>query len=257
MLDVRDLTVRFGAYRAVDGVSFSVEAGEWLMIAGPNGAGKSTVLSAVSQGVPYAGKVLLNGRDARRMKAKERARLMGVLSQSHAVGYAFTVEEIVRLGRYAYAGAFAGRNEADERAVAEALAFTGMEPYRAHSVLTLSGGELQRAFLSQLFAQNPPLLLLDEPTNHLDLAYQKQTFELIRRWLTQPGRAAVSVVHDLSLALAYGTRALLMDKGRIVAQGPVREALGRENLNRVYGMDVHGWMRGMLAQWTGEDEAEG
>jgi len=249
MLDVRGLTVRYGALRVADGVTFTVNAGDWLMIAGPNGAGKTTVLNAVSQGVPYTGDVLLGGRDVRRMPSRARARRMGLLSQSHAMGYAFTVEEIVRLGRYAYSGAFAGPDEADERAVTEALAFTGMEPYRTHSVLTLSGGELQRAFLAQLFAQNPPLLLLDEPTSHLDLAYQRQTFQLIRDWLTQPGRAAVSVVHDLSLALRYGTRALLMSGGRTVACGGVREALSRENLARVYGMDVHGWMTEMLEQW--------
>ncbi|MCE5344321.1 MAG: ABC transporter ATP-binding protein, partial [Eubacteriales bacterium] len=216
----------------------------------PNGAGKSTVLNAIAQAVPYTGEVLLFGQDVRRMKTRERAQKMGALTQNHAMGYAFTVEEIVRLGRYAYAGAFSGSSEADEIAVRDALRFTGMEPLRAHSVLTLSGGELQRAFLSQLFAQNPPLLLLDEPTNHLDLAYQKQAFELIRHWLTQPGRAAVSVVHDLSLALAYGTHALLMDQGHTVALGTAREALSRENLQQAYGMDIHSWMRGMLSQWT-------
>ncbi len=249
MLDVRNLGVRYGVFRAVDGVSFTVNPGDWLMIAGPNGAGKSTLLNAVAQGVPYTGEVLLGGKDARRIPPRSRARRMGLLGQTHTMGYAFTVEEIVRLGRYAYSGAFAGPDAADERAVAEALAFTGMEPYRAHSVLTLSGGELQRAFLAQLFAQNPPLLLLDEPTNHLDLAYQKQAFQLIRGWLKQPGRAAVSVVHDLSLARMFGTRALLLNEGRAVALDGVEETLSRENLSRVYGMDVHAWMGELLAQW--------
>ena len=256
MLDVRHLSVNFGAFAAVRDVSFTVEPGQWLMIAGPNGAGKSTLLSAIAQGLPYEGQVLLSGREVRREKPRERARAMGTLSQSHAVGYAFTVEEIVRLGRYAFTGAFSGFGAEDERAVREALRFTGMEPLRAHSVLTLSGGELQRAFLAQLFTQNPPLLLLDEPTNHLDLAYQKQAFELIRRWLTQAGRAAVSVVHDLSLARAYGTHALLLREGRAMAQGTVAEALSRENLQQAYGMDVHGWMRELLSQWPQESDAE-
>jgi len=252
MLDVRGLTVRYGTRTVLNDVSFSVREGDWLMVAGPNGAGKSTVLNAVSQGVAYTGDVLLGGHDARRMKPRERARWLGTLTQSHHVGYAFTVEEIVRLGRYAYTGALSGQTDADRLAVEEALAITGMASYRAHSVLTLSGGELQRAFLAQLFAQNPRLLLLDEPTNHLDLSYQKQVFGLIRDWLKQPGRAAVSVVHDLSLARAYGTRALLLNGGGIEADGAVREALSRETLRRVYGMDVHGWMRSQLRQWEEE-----
>ncbi|NLI20229.1 MAG: ABC transporter ATP-binding protein [Clostridiales bacterium] len=249
MLEALDLRVCYGARTVLDGVGFSVREGDWLMIAGPNGAGKSTALGALAQSVPYAGRVLISGRDARRMPARERARWMGTLTQNHFVGYAFTVEEVVRLGRYAYAGALGGRARADEQAVEDALLRTGMAGLRGHSVLTLSGGELQRAFLAQVFAQNPRVLLLDEPANHLDLPYQQQVFGLIREWLQTPGRAAVSVVHDLSLALCYGTRALLLREGRVVADAPAREALAPDNLRQAYDMDVHGWMRGLLAQW--------
>lgn len=249
MLEVRNLSVHYGALCVANKVSFSVRAGDWVMIAGPNGAGKSTVLEAVAQGVPYTGTVLLSGRDARRMKPRARARLMGTLNQRQAVNYAFTVEEIVRMGRYAYSGAFLGHSEEDERAVREALRFTGMEAYRKQSALTLSGGELQRAFLAQVFAQEPGLLLLDEPTNHLDLKYQKQIFDLIHSWLAQPGRAAVTVVHDLSLARKYGTRALLLDRGRVIAAGDAAETLSGGNLRTAYGMDVEGWMRELLLQW--------
>ena len=250
MLDVANLTVRYGVQTVLDHASFAVQQGDWLMIAGPNGAGKSTLLNAVAQGIPYTGTVRLNGRDVAHIKPKERARWLGTLSQSHHVGYAFTVEEIVRLGRYAHTGALSAHTQGDEQAVQDALRFTGMNAYRNHSVLTLSGGELQRTFLAQLFAQDPHLLLLDEPTNHLDLVYQKQVFGLIHEWLQTPGRAAVSVVHDLSLALRYGTRALLMDRGRIGADGIVTQALSQENLARVYGMDVVSWMQEMLSQWT-------
>ena len=124
-----------------------------------------------------------------------------------------------------------------------------MTAQRRQSVLTLSGGELQRTFLAQAFAQDPKLLLLDEPTNHLDLLYQKQVFAILSDWLKTPGRAVVSVVHDLSLARAYGTKALLMDRGRAVAQGRAAEVLSKENLREVYQMDVHAWMRKMLSQW--------
>ena len=258
MLEVYDLTVRYGTLTVANRVSFTVREGDWLMIVGPNGAGKSTVLNAIAQGVPYTGKVLFQGQDAALIKPRARARWLGVLTQSHTVHYAFTVEEIVRLGRYAYTGALNGATQQDDEAVNEALAFTGMERYRAHSVLTLSGGELQRAFLAQVFAQNPRLLLLDEPTDHLDLAYQKQIFGLIREWLKTPGRAAVSVVHDLSLALAYGTRALVMLGGQVLMDAGVREALSPVSLQAAFSMDVHGWMRQMLTLWqaTQNDTAD-
>jgi iron complex transport system ATP-binding protein len=250
MLEVKDLTVRYGALTIVSGASFSVKPGEWLMVVGPNGAGKSTILNAVSQAIPYEGAVLFEGENVNKMKPAERAQNIGVLAQSHIVGYSFTVGEIVRLGRYAYApGVFSRRGGEDEASVADALEKTGMTPLVNQSVLTLSGGELQRAFLAQLFAQNPRLLMLDEPANHLDLVYQKQVFGLIGDWVRDTGRAVVSVVHDLSLARAYGTRALLLERGRIVSFGAVKDVLTRENLNKVYSMDVYDWMRKMLAQW--------
>lgn len=250
MLEVRDLSVRYGQKTIVDRLSFSVQEGQWLMIVGPNGAGKSTALEAVTQAAPYTGSVLLDGQDVRRMKHTERARRMGVLMQKNFVGYSFTVEEVVRLGRYAHApGVFSGRSGKDSAAVEEALELTGLTAQRAQSVLTLSGGELQRTFLAQVLAQQPRLLILDEPTNHLDLVYQKQVFSLIGRWLREPGRAVVSVVHDLSLARAFGTDAVLLHHGKTVASGSVREVLRPENLDAVYDMDVAAWMRKLLSQW--------
>lgn len=254
MLDVQKLSVRLGNLDIVKDLSFTVAEGDWLMIVGPNGAGKSTALSAITQGVDYTGRVLFEGEDVAKMKPVRRAQCMGVLTQSHFVGYAFTVEEVVRLGRYAYApGLLSNRSDDDDEAVEEALALTGMAAQRKQSVLTLSGGELQRTFLAQVFAQQPRLLLLDEPTNHLDLVYQKQVFSLIERWLQKPGRAVVSVVHDLSLVKAFGTAAVLLRHGRTVATGAIDQVLTAKNLNPVYNMDVAAWMRQMLSQWAADD----
>ena len=251
MLDVDRLSVRYGTKQIVESLSFSVSEGQWLMIAGPNGAGKSTALVAITQGAPYTGRVLFEGQDVKNMKPALRAQAIGVLAQNHFVGYGFTVEEVVRLGRFAYSGGLLGRSREDDAAhVERALTLTGLQDRRQQSVLTLSGGELQRTFLAQVLAQDPKLLLLDEPTNHLDLIYQKQIFALIGQWLQTPGRAVVSVVHDLSLARAFGTDALLMDHGRLAALGQANSVLTPANLDRVYGMDVAAWMRSLYSQWA-------
>ena len=250
MLTAQNVTVRFGGLTAVDGVSLSLSAGQWLMLAGPNGAGKSTLLNAIAQGVRYEGRICLGGRDMRDYRPDERARRIGVLAQRHDVGYDYTVEEVVGLGRYAHARGFLGARDARGREMVErALRLTGMEPLRSKSMLALSGGEVQRAFLAQVFAQDPEILLLDEPANHLDLPFQRHIFGLIQDWLAQSGRAVLCVVHDLSLARRYGTHAALMHHGRCVAQGETDAVFTPENLRRVYGMDVHAWMQEMLAQW--------
>ena len=253
MLEIRNLSVKYGTLTILDDVSFSVGNKQWVMIIGPNGAGKSTIVNAISRGTAYTGDILINGTDIKTCKASELARRFGILMQSSSVGYSFTVEEVVRLGRYVYSkGMLSNSSTEDDDKVEHALEMTGLTALRRQSILTLSGGERQRAFLAQILAQDPELLILDEPTNHLDLVYQKQTFELIKEWIEKSGRSVISVVHDLSLAKAYGTHALLLHNGRLVADGSTDEVLTRENLKSVYDMDVYGWMADMLSQWQGE-----
>ena len=120
---------------------------------------------------------------------------------------------------------------------------------RKRNMLTLSGGEQQRVFLAQVFAQDPDLLILDEPANHLDLPFQQELFDLIGAWLQSPGRAVITVMHDLNLARRYGTHALLLERGKCVSKGLISEVMTPENLQQVYGMDVYAWMREMLSQW--------
>jgi len=250
MLKVRHLTVRYGAKTVVEDLSLTLAAGQWLMLIGPNGAGKSSLIEAIAQGVPYTGQALLAGEDIRTLRPARLAQQLGVLAQRNTVAYAYTVEEVVRLGRYAHGGGFLrGKDKDGEAQVERALALTGLTELRRASLLTLSGGELQRAFLAQVFAQDPQVLLLDEPANHLDLIYQKQLFGLLQDWLRQPGRAVLSVVHDLSLARRYGTHAVLMHHGCCAAQGEIDQVMTPEHLRQVYGMDVYGWMNELLGQW--------
>ena len=152
------------------------------------------------------------------------------------------------MGRYPWNEGLFRRSD-NRRYIDGALEKTGLTALRDQSVTTLSGGELQRCFLAQLLCQNTRIMLLDEPTNHLDLIYQKQVFDLIRKWLDDTGGAVVSVVHDLSLARLYGTEALLLDRGRTAALGPVEEALSPANLQQVYGMDVRAWFRRLGEVW--------
>lgn len=249
-LEVKDVTVSYGEYQALHRLSFSLEENQWLMIVGPNGAGKSSLIEAIAQGVCYEGSIWHDRKDLSKCKPAERAKRIGVLSQKNTSSYSFTVGEIVRLGRYAYRNSFfSKRTMEDEEHVREALEMTGLLPLEKKSVLSLSGGEMQRMFLAQVFAQDPQILILDEPSNHLDLVYQKQMFELIGGWVRRPGRAVISVIHDLSLARAYGTRAMLLYKGKQLAFGASKSVLSRQNLEAAYSMDVYAWMQWMLSQW--------
>ena len=250
MLNLKNVSVRYGEKTAVDGVSFSVSPGQWWMIVGPNGAGKSTLVEAIARGVPYAGTIDWDGRDAASFRSTDYAKMVGILSQTRRVEYAFTVRDVVALGRYAHQRGFLRSSDAHgEASIRRALKQTGLDGMQDRPLTTLSGGEMQRVFLAQVFAQDPRLLILDEPANHLDLKFQRDIFSLIVDWLRQPNRAVLSVVHDLTLVRRYGTHAVLMQEGRCLSRGEIGSVMTPDSLQAVYGMDVHAWMRSALSLW--------
>jgi len=250
MLKAEHLTVRFGEKVVLSDLSLRVREGEWWVIVGPNGAGKSTLAGVLGKTVRCEGSATLEGRELREYSAREYARKVGVLSQNHSAVYGFTVEEVVSLGRYARHSGFLRKGDPDgEARINEALALTGLSEMRKRNMLTLSGGESQRVFLAQVLCQDPEILILDEPANHLDLPFQQELFSMIGEWLKEPGRAVITVMHDLSLARKYGSHALLLHKGICAGQGKASEVLTPEALERVYGMDVYGWMRELLLTW--------
>ncbi|NLW02885.1 MAG: ABC transporter ATP-binding protein [Clostridiaceae bacterium] len=251
MLDVQNLSVRINNKSIVDGVTFHVYENDFFMLTGPNGAGKSTLIKAIMRVYGYKGRVMLSGRDILSIRPKNLASLVGVLAQEHQPLFPHTVYEVVSLGRYAHMrGLFGTLGREDRAKIEEALAITGMDHMADQSVLTLSGGELQRVYLAQLFAQDPSLLILDEPANHLDIKYQITMFDIIKKWSKTPGKAVMAVVHDLNTAFCYGTRALLMHGGKVYAQGEVPRVLTRENLKAVYSVDVARWMADLMKRWT-------
>ena len=254
LLEVSHLSVRYGTHEAVKDVSFSLHEGEWMMLVGPNGAGKSTVARALAGLIPSEGSIRLGGREIRSLRPKERARGIGIQTQNHVISYPFTVREVVSLGRYAYArGTFLGRDRDGEVEVERSLMTAGLKDLAEQSILKLSGGELQRTFLAQQFAQNPAVLVLDEPTNHLDLIYQKQIFGVIEAWRRQKGKAVITVVHDLSLARAFGDSAMLLHQGRVLSQGKAEAVFQDQRLDGAYGMNVAEWMTSLLKLWENDD----
>ena len=251
LMTIRDLQVCYRDKTALTQINLDVYPGRWLMIIGPNGAGKSTLIRTISQEIPWSGTILYRGKNIRKWNTRSLAREIAVLAQTNYVEYPFTVEEVVSLGRYAYRGGLLGSGDPEgQRKIADAMERTGILEFADKAVTQLSGGELQRVFLAQIFAQDPQLLILDEPTNHLDLVYQKQVFELMKEWLGKnKERAVISVVHDLSLARSYGTDALLLCEGKNAGYGKTEEVFRPELLENVYQIDIYQWMNEMLSQW--------
>ena len=250
LLDVDRLVCGYGREIVVRDVSFSVGEGERLCVLGPNGCGKTTLLRALAGLLPHRGTVTVRGGDTAKLPRRELARRVALMSQLSPVYFSYTVYETVAMGRYAHRGGGLLDREGpeDRRLVRESLERTGMWPLRDRLVTELSGGQLQRVFLARTFAQDPAVILMDEPTNHLDLKYQVELTEGLKTWSEQGDRCVVGVFHDVNLALSFAHRVLVMADGAVLADGSV-EKLDRGLLDRVYGLDVAGYMRENLRRW--------
>lgn len=244
VLQVRGLDVVRGGRRTVQGVDLDVAAGQVVALVGPNGAGKSTLLGAVARDLaPAAGRVLLHGHDLALVRPRDLARRRAVLPQEQHVAFAFTVLDVVHLGRAPWRGTPAARD--DDAVVGRCLELCDVAHLADRTVTTLSGGERARVALARVLAQQAPLLLLDEPTAALDLGHQ----ELVLRTAVAharaaapeggaAGRATVVVLHDLTLAAAYADTVVVLDAGRVVAHGAPREVLRPDLLSRVWRCPV-------------------
>jgi len=250
MLEVRNLGVTLGGSEILCGVEFSLREHDVMMVVGPNGSGKTTMVRAIMGTVPHEGEALLDGKPVPSFRAEERARRIGVLTQQNPAQFAYSVRDVVAVGRYAHRGGLLGSlTTQDREAIDSAMERTRVDSLANRDVTTLSGGELQRVCLARALAQDPQVLILDEPTNHLDIEHQIALFDIIEQWAAQPGRAVLSIVHDLNLAYRYGTCALLLREGRVLASGGVEEALSSENLKAAYNVDLVAWMRSLLERW--------
>src|SRR6266480_1820843 len=245
LLDVDGLTFGYAKQPLLYAVHLQVRAGEMLGLLGPNGSGKTTLLRLIS-GVlrPQQGKIFLEGRDLQQWGRRGAARRIAVVPQELHMPFAFTVEDMVGLGRTPFVNFLGSQTKHDQSIVQEAMQAAGIDTLAPRFFNELSGGERQRVIIAMALAQEPRLLLLDEPTSHLDIKYQVETLELVQRLNRERGVTVIAAMHDLNLAARYFPRLLLFQRGIVADAGPA-EVLEPHLLKRVYGIDVQvGILRG-------------
>lgn len=236
MISAGDVTFRAGAATLLDRITLSITGGETVALVGPNGAGKSTLLKILSGELqPAFGHVLVKGQGASRYHPRELASHRAVLAQSITLTFPFTVEEIVRMG--------AGDRKMAQVAqhIDAALRAVDLLACRRRIMTTLSGGEQQRAHFARILVQlacgeaehGPGVLLLDEPTASLDLRHQLDLLRLARERAAK-GTAVIAVLHDLNLATLFATRIMMLDRGRLVADGTAAETITDALLEQVF-----------------------
>jgi len=234
-----NLTAGYREKPVLRGVSLAIEAGAMTGVLGPNGAGKTTLLRCLT-GLcrPAEGSVTLFGRDATSLPADERARLVAVVPQELDMPLPFTVEETVRVGRTAHLGRWGRPAARDNEAVERAMTYTDVAEFRHRRYSELSGGEKQRVLIALAVAQESKILLMDEATSHLDFDHRAEVMQLIERLNREHGTTVLMTSHDLNLAAEYCSRLLLLDRGRLIADGAPRDVLTPDTLRRAFRCDV-------------------
>jgi iron complex transport system ATP-binding protein len=232
------LTVAYRSRAAISDVDLVIEPGDRVALVGPNGAGKSTLLRAIAGLVePAAGTVELAGAALSTLDRLAVARRLAVVPQLPSLPFATAVEDVVALGRLPHEHPIRGLRPADRAAVAAAIDRVGVGHLLGRDARELSLGERQLVLLAMAMAQEAPVLVLDEPTVHLDLRHQVEVMELLADLNRRDGTTVVAVLHDLGLAAHFFPRVVVIERGRIVADGPPAEALTPARIRDVFGVD--------------------
>lgn len=238
-IEASRLSLGYASRTVVSDLSLAFERGGITGLIGPNGSGKSTILHGLGRLLaPTGGALTLDGRAYASWASRAFARNVAVLPQNPSVPEGLSVEALVSYGRHCHRGLFASDSPDDLEAIEEALLFTGLADKRDRPLTELSGGERQRAWIAVALAQQAQFLLLDEPTTYLDIAHQIELMELLSDLKVQRGLTIVAALHDLGQAARYADRLVVLQSGRVIADGPVREIFSRTILAAVFGIEA-------------------
>lgn len=230
----QNLCFSYGDRPVLTGVTLSLRAGEVVALLGPNGSGKSTLLRCLLGQLPHAGDVQWNDKPLRIWSRRELARHAAYLPQSLASENGATVADVLRMGRAPYLQAFGVESARDVQVVREVATLLGLADLLNRELHQLSGGQRQRVYIGRCLVQEPAVLLLDEPNTYLDLRHQVELGQLLRRLSREKNLAILLASHDLNLASQFADRLVLLEAGKVAAEGSAEQVLTAENLSRVY-----------------------
>lgn len=239
LLSAEHISFAYAGVPTLTDIDFALECGALRALLGPNGSGKTTLLKIMTGILPPArGVVTYQAVDLRNMSRREIARRVALVPQELNLQFGFTVRQMVMLGRTPHTSALGGPSKRDREIVERVMELTETVEMRDRVITELSGGEQQRVVIGMALAQEPQVLLLDEPTVHLDISHQIEILDLVRKLNRERGLTVLATMHDLNLAALYFDDLVLLERGRIVAQGAPAEVLSAERIRDVFHANV-------------------
>lgn len=236
-MDINQVTKKYGNKTVVSDVDYQVKKGKLTAFIGPNGAGKSTLLSMMSRLIEKdQGGIYLDGTEVKTWNQQELAKKLSILKQANGVQLKLTVRELVAFGRFPHSK---GRlTELDQEKITKALTFLGLLDLAESTIDTLSGGQLQKAYIAMVLAQDTDYIFLDEPLNNLDMNHAVQLMKTIRQLVDEKGKTVIIVLHDINFAASYADEIVAMKDGKIFKTGTTDEIIEKEVLDELYDMSI-------------------
>ncbi len=240
IMEIDDVSFDYAGKPVLDSVRFRVRKGEVLGILGPNGSGKTTLLKIMNRNLsPKTGSIMVEDMDIAKITKREIAQSMAVVPQGSEINFAFTVADIVLMGRMPSLDRFQMESDDDLRIVWNAMQRTKVDHLADRPINQVSGGERQRAIIARALAQVPRIILMDEPTLHLDVNHQLEVLDLVHGLSREQGLTVIIVSHDLSLVARYCDKMILIHDHAIEAAGKVEDVLTEENMRKVFNIEAH------------------
>ena len=235
MLEFRNVSVEKNGKKILSDISFSVEKGKHTVLLGKNGSGKTTLLNCLNGTSDFCGEIFLHGKNIKEFSFRERAKKIGFMPQLLSAPH-ITVLELVSMGRTPYIGLGARPSEKDREMVEGAIRSARLGDIRDSYLDRISGGELQRAYLGLVLAQDAELIVLDEPTSHMDIAAGEEFLSLANRLVFEHGKTLLTVIHDISAAVYYCDNTAILEKGKLRFFGTKEECMASGAVNSAFGV---------------------
>ena len=234
-LTTENVGLKIGEKEILRDINFSFAEGKRTAIIGANGAGKSTLLKIICLlNENFFGRVTLDGKDIKNFGRRELAKVMAILPQEKSAPQDTTVRQLAFFGRFPHRNFFGGDSKKDLDAVELALNVTRMKELENRKIISLSGGEKQRAWLAMTLAQNPKILLLDEPTTYLDIAHQIEVMEIVSNLNKNFGTTIIMVLHDINHVRFYSDEVIAIKNHEIFLSGEPEKILTAETVGKIF-----------------------